>query len=154
MKNIFKALFVAIAMTFSLSSCRDNAEIPDHGPVVHPQVDVQGTYNGDWTKSELGTENVETGIGSLVFTPSEENYVTNIQATCATLAIDQTSAANISPGGEGYFFSNTLAENGFGAVFRGSVKKSDNTVWLSYKKTIKQGIKSRTYIFTFNGTKQ
>lgn len=154
MKNIFKILFVATALTFSLTSCRDNAGIPDHGPVVHPQEDVKGTYNGDWTRSEVGTTDEIGGSGYLVFTPGDVNYVTSIAANCTDLEIDMESVANITPGGEGYFFNNTQATNGFGAVFSGSINKSDNTVWLSFKKTVKVGIKARTYIYTFNGKKQ
>lgn len=153
MKNILKIFFVALAMTFSLSSCRDDAGIPDHGPVTHPQENVQGTYNGEWTRSEIGSDELISGVGSLVFTPGEYNYVTSITAKCAELEIDMTSVANVTPGGEGYFFTNTQAVNGFGAVFSGSIKKSDNTVWLSFKKTVKIGIKSRTYIYTFIGSK-
>ena len=154
MKNIFKLLFVVLTMTLSLSSCRDNAEIPDHGPIVHPQEDVQGTYTGEWTKTEAGSTNVETGSGSLVFAPSDINYVTNVTVSCPDLDLNLSSVANIAPGGEGYFFSNTVKTNGFGAEFSGSVKKSDNTVWLAFKKTVKVGIKSRTYTYTFNGKKQ
>lgn len=163
MKNILTVLFVALAMSFSLSSCRDNAEIPDHGPVTHPQEEVQGTYNGEWTRSEVGVDEIISDHGTLVFSPSEYNYVTSITATSVSLDLDvstkdvdlsMTTLANITPGAEGYIFSNTQAVNGFGTVFSGSVKKSDNTVWLSFKKSVKSGIKTRTYTYTFNGTKQ
>ena len=163
MKNILTILFVAFAISFSLSSCRDNAGIPDHGPVTHPQEDVQGTYKGEWTRSEVGSDVILSDAGSLVFSPSEYNYVTSITASSESLDLDVsstvvdltiTSLANITPGAEGYIFNNTETVNGFGAAFSGSIKKSDNTVWLSFKKSVKSGIKTRTYTYTFNGTKQ
>lgn len=153
MKNIVKGLILAATLVFSLSSCREDAEIPDRGSIAHPQDDVQGTYTGTWTRQEYGTDNVSTANGTAVFTPSDSNYVTDITISCAEMSIDFTSVANITPGGEGYMFHNPVATNGFGAIFQGTIKKSDMSVWLSFKKTVREGRKTYTYIYDFNGVR-
>ena len=153
MKNIIKGLFLAATMIFSLSSCRDDAEIPDRGAVAHPQEDVKGTYTGTWTRQEFGTENVSTAAGTAEFAPTDANYVTDITIKCDEMSIDLTSVANITPGGEGYFFHNTVATNGFGAIFQGKINKSDMSVWISFKKTVREGRKTYTYIYDFNGVR-
>lgn len=153
MKKIFKCLFLAAAMTLSLASCGDEAEIPSTGPVAHPQEETVGTYTGTWSRQELGQETIVTAPGSAVFSSTEANYVTNIVIKCDELSIDLESVANISVGGPGYMFHNTLATNGFGAIFSGTVSKAGE-VTLSFKKTVKEGRKSYTYTYTFNGSKQ
>lgn len=156
MKNIFKILLPAVAMIFSLSSCDGDAEIPDRGPVAHPQEETKGIYTGEWTRSY--EENLETisatSAGTAEFIPGDANYVTSIAISCAEFDIDLQSNANISLGGEGYMFHNTVNTNGFGAVFQGTIRKSDMSVWLTYKKTVKEGRKSVTYTYVFNGKRQ
>lgn len=153
MKKIFKCLLLAAAMTVSFASCRDEAELPSTGPVAHPQEDTAGTYTGTWSRQEFGKEEITTATGSAVFTASQTNYVTNIAVTCADMNIALESAANITPGGPGYMFHNSLAANGFGAVFSGTVSKAGE-VNLSFKKSVKEGRKTYTYTYTFNGVKQ
>lgn len=154
MKNIFKTLFLSTAMIFALASCDGDAEIPDRGPVAHPQEETKGTYTGDWTREEVGVEGMTTTTGSASMTPGTDDYVTNIAISCPDFGIDMTSAANITPGGEGYMFHNPVATNGFGAIFQGTIKKEDMSIWLSYKKTIKEGRKNHTYIYNFYGKRQ
>lgn len=154
MKNIFKILLPVIAMVFSLSSCDGDAEIPDRGPVAHPQEETKGTYVGEWSRQEFGQDEIQYAQGSAVFAPGDANYITTITASCPDFAIDLTSNANITVGGEGYMFHNPVATNGFGAIFQGTIKKSDMSVWLSFKKTVKDGRKTKTYIYGFNGVRQ
>ncbi|MDE6342346.1 MAG: hypothetical protein K2K93_08515 [Muribaculaceae bacterium] len=157
MKNIIKTLFMAVVMACTLTACRDNAEIPDHGPVVHPQEDAKGLYVGEWTIEEVGSPDVKTEPGTMELTPSEYNYVTIVNVKCEAQNIDLTSAANITPGGEGYLISNGSASNGFGekdAQFSGAVNKSNWSGWIRFKKNVKVGIKNRTYFYTFNGKRQ
>lgn len=154
MKNIFKYLFLTVAMAFSLASCDGDAEIPDRGPVAHPQEETQGTYTGEWTREEIGVEGISTTTGTAVLTPGTDNYVTNITISCPDFNIDMTSAANITPGAEGYMFHNPTSTNGFGAIFQGTITKKDMSIWLSYKKTVKEGRKNHTYIYNFYGIRQ
>ncbi len=151
MKNKIKGLLLFTTTVFSLAANREDAEIPDHGPVTQPQEEIKGTYTGEWTRQEEGTDNVTTAPGTAVFTPADANYTTTITAKCDDMSIDMTSVANITPGGEGYMFHNTVATNGFGAIFQGTVKKSDMSVWFSFKKTVREGRKTYTYIYDFNG---
>ena len=154
MKNIFKILFPAIAMILSLASCDGDAEIPDRGPVTNPQEMTKGTYTGDWSRQEFGTENFTYSSGTVELTPGDANYVTNISVSCPDFEIDLSAAANITPGGQGYMFHNPIATNGFGAIFQGTIRESDMSLWLTFKKTVKEGRKTITYIYTFNGVRQ
>ncbi|MDE6017896.1 MAG: hypothetical protein K2G85_03680 [Muribaculaceae bacterium] len=161
MKNIIKAIFVAVAMTFSLSSCRDNASEPDHGPVTHPQEEAKGTYEGEWSKTENGNE-VGTSMGTLVLSPSDVNYVANLAASCPALSLDMSFPANIFPGGEGYRFYNTEAGAGGnnigseqGGYCMGAIKKSDNSISVTIKYTFNvTKLKKQTDVYTFVGTKK
>lgn len=145
---------MVVVMACTLPACRDNAEIPDHGPVVHPQEEAKGLYVGEWTKVEQGVENVETAPGTMELTPSEYNYVTNVAVKCEEFKLDLTSTANITPGGLGYQINNGVKTNGFGVEFAGGVNKSDMSGWIQFKQTVKVGLKNKVYIYSFNGKRQ
>lgn len=156
MKNIIKCLCLAFSLMLSMASCRDDAETPDRGPVTHPQEEVKGVYFGQWSRQQEGKDEISYASGTLEFTPAENNYVTNVIVKCSEFNIDMASVANIAPGGVGYMFSNVNKDgNGFGAIFYGTVDKSDMSVNISYKKTVKiNPIKSATYVYTFNGIRE
>ncbi len=145
---------MALVMVCCLPACRDNAEIPDHGPVVQPQEEAKGIYNGEWTRTDVKTGVVVTGAGTLEITPSEYNYVANISVKCDDMKLDRSAPANITPGGQGYQFSNPEASNSLGNIFIGDIKKSDMSAFMTFKITVKEGRASNTYLYVFNGKRQ
>lgn len=147
-------MFLASLLALFLSACEKDAELAYSGPVTHPQEEVKGTYNGEWTRQELGKEDILTSSGTVTFTPGEENYVAYIGVECAQFDLSMTSITNIAPGAQGYIFYNTSSSNGFETIFRGDIKKADMSVDLSFKKTVKEGRKSYTYIYSFHGVRQ
>lgn len=154
MKNIIKGMFLASVLALFLSACEKDAELPYSGPVTHPQEEVKGTYSGQWSREEVGKGEVLNNAGTVTFTPTDQNYVANIEVKCAEFNLDMTSITNIAPGAQGYIFYNTSSSNGFETIFSGDVKKADMSVNLSFKKTVKEGRKSYTYLYTFSGKRQ
>lgn len=153
MKNLINVLSLAFLMVLSLSSCRNDAEIPSSGSVTHPQEDCKGVYMGEWSRQLVGEENFITASGTITFTPSTENYITDVNVKCQDLNLDLTSKANIAPGAEGYIFYNSLKDNGFGTIFSGKIDKADMRVNIQFKLSVKEGRKVYTYIYKFNGNR-
>lgn len=145
---------MTFVMVCCLPACRDNAEIPDHGPVVHPQEEAKGIYTGEWTRTDEGTGIVTTASGTMELTPSEYNYVANVSVKCAEINLDLSAPANITPGGQGYQFSNPEKDNPLGAIFVGDIKKSDMSAFMTFRLTVKEGRKTYTYLYVFNGKRQ
>ena len=142
MKNILKGLFFASLMCLIFTACRDDAETPNPGPAGHPEIETAGVYEGTWTRQQSGKEEIISAIGTLTFEAGEYAYVTN-----------RTTAANIAPGGDGYMFHNTLNTNGFLGIFGGSISKA-GVASLKYQATVRDGRKTVTYIYTFDGEKK
>ena len=147
-------MFLASILAFFLSACEKDAELPYSGPVTHPQEEVKGTYSGDWSRQEVGKEDIVYGRGSVTFSPAEDNYVAYIDVACEDFSLNMRSITNIAPGAQGYIFYNTSATNGFETIFSGDIKKADMSVDLSFKKTVKEGRKSYTYLYSFHGVRQ
>lgn len=147
-------MFLASVLAFFLSACEKDAELPYSGPVTHPQEEVKGTYSGDWSRQEVGKEDILYAKGTVTFSPAEDNYIAYVGVMCSDFNLDMTSIANIAPGAQGYIFYNTSSTNGFETIFSGDIKKIDMSVDLSFKKTVKEGRKSYTYLYTFHGVRQ
>lgn len=150
MKSIIKGLFMTLMMCVCLTSCRDDAELPDRGPVVHPEIETAGVYSGIWTRVNT-TTNVEDVVpGTMTLTAGDKAYVTEINIKADDIKLDLTSVANIAPGGPGYMYQNTMKTNPFGNIFSGNITK-DFEIDIFFKVTTKEGRKSITYRYSFKG---
>lgn len=152
MKTIIKGLFMAIMMCVCLTSCRDDAELPDRGPVTHPEVETAGVYSGTWTRLNTSTDAEEVVPGTMTLKAGDKNYVTEINIKADDISLDLTAMANIAPGGVGYVFQNTMSTNPIGNIFNGSITK-DFEIDMFFKVTIKEGRKTTTYKYSFTGKK-
>lgn len=149
------------SLVLTLSSCRDEAEIPDHGAAANPEKEVAGTYVGTWTKSTVGsTADPEVVNGSVVLTATNEAYIVNVKIESENDALGFTnttnftadnSNANVVKKSAEYVIYNTLATNGLGTSFTGSVSFGGE-VALEFTKTVKSGRKSYVYSYVFSGT--
>lgn len=152
MKSIIKGLFMTIMMCVCLTSCRDDAELPDRGPVMHPEIETAGVYSGIWTRVNTTTEAEEVVPGTMTLTAGSEAYITEINIKADELNLDLTAMANIAPGGVGYQYQNTVASNPFGNIFSGNITK-DFEIDIFFKISIKEGRKTTTYRYSFVGKK-
>lgn len=112
---------------------------------------IIGEYTGEWLRiSEGDTARAE---GTLSFTKIEGDYLTQVNAVCTTLEINLTSPANVSHANkDNYVFVNNNAGNGFETAFFGRVN-SENTANIQYTKTVRVGRFTKTFNFSFSGTK-
>lgn len=149
MKTIIKGLFMTIMMCVFLTSCRDDAELPDRGPVMNPEIETAGVYSGTWTRRNTTTDTEEVVPGTMTLTAGS-TYVTTINIKADGLQLDLTSPANIAPGGKGYMYQNTKNDNPFGNIFSGNITK-DFQIDIFFKITIKDGRKTTTYEYSFVG---
>lgn len=141
---------MALMMCVCLTSCRDDAELPDRGPVTHPQIETAGVYTGTWTRLNTLTDTEEVVPGTISLKAGENNYVTEITLKADGIDLDRTALANIAPGGVGYVFQNTMPTNPIGNIFNGSITK-DFEIDIFFKITIKEGRKTTTYKYSFTG---
>lgn len=150
-------------LVLTLSSCRDEADIPDHGAAINPEKEIEGTYNGTWTKTQRGsTADPIVVDGTLTFTATTDPYVATVKIACAGDALGFTdtksftsdeSRTNVVKQSSQYMFYNTLATNGLGTTFNGTVSFGGEAT-ITFSKSIKSGRKTYTYDFVFNGVKE
>lgn len=152
MKSIIKGLFMTIMMCVFLTSCRDDAEFPDSGPVMNPEIETAGVYTGTWTRVNTTTNEEEVVPGTMTLKAGNSAYVTEITIQSTDLNLDLTAMANITPGGKGYMYQNTMTDNPFGNRFSGNITK-DFQIDIFFKVTITEGRKKTTYEYSFVGKK-
>jgi len=105
---------------------------------------IVGEYIGDTTRAQ----------GTLSFSKIEGDYLTQVTAVCPDLKIDLTSKANVShTNADNYAFVNNSPGNGFEASFFGRVS-SENKANIQYTKSVKSGRFTKTFNFSFSGTKK
>lgn len=141
---------MTIMMCVFLTSCRDDAELPDRGPVMHPEIETAGIYSGTWTRVNTTTNEEEVVSGTMTLKAGDKNYVTEINIKADELKLDLTAMANITPGGKGYMYQNTATDNPFGNRFSGNIT-NDFQIDLFFKITITEGRKKTTYEYSFIG---
>lgn len=141
---------MTIMMCVCLTSCRDDAELPDRGPVMNPEIETAGVYSGSWTRLNTTTNEEVVVPGTMTLKAGNEHYVTEISIKASDIDLDLTSPANITPGGKGYMYQNTMTDNPFGNRFSGNIT-NDFQIDLFFKVTIKEGRKSTTYEYSFVG---
>ena len=147
---------MAFMMCVCFTSCRNDAEIPDHGPVMHPETETAGVYTGQWTRVNTSTEAAETLDGTITLSATDQAYISTMQAKCDGINLDVTKNINITPGGQGYMFSNVLGLDLPGAdkaaPFYGNVSKQGE-IDIFFQATFREGRKTVTYRYTFVGKK-
>lgn len=161
MKVLYKSIFFSVALVFCLTSCNNDDELPPTGPLDNAEKLVAGTYVGEWTREIQGTDDVETGSGTITFSVDSENYGNNVSVMTLTaegidIGIDdpKTSVCNITILSSGEFtYWNYTASNPFGTTFYGKVS-TDGVATMNYTKTVREGRKEVTSIYSFSGRKQ
>lgn len=160
MNKLICRLFLMVAFVGILSSCREDAEIPNHGKAINPEKEVAGTYVGTWTKTmkDNPADCVEAP-GSIVLSATDEAYIGTVEVVCDDTSMNfssfagTTSRCNVIYQTGQYSFHNPLATNGLGTIFTGTVSFSGEAT-MTFQQTIKVGRVTYTYVYTFNGTKQ
>lgn len=152
MKTIIKGLFMAALLCVSFTSCRDDAELPDRGPVMHPEIETAGVYNGTWIRTNTSTNVEEAAAGTMTLVAGDHAYYTSINIKAVALDLDRTAMANIVGHGEGWAFQNTDDTNPFGNIFSGTISK-EGVIKIYFKNTIVDGRKRTTYEYSFEGNK-
>ena len=102
MKSIIKGLFMTLLMCVCLTSCRDDAELPDRGPIVQAGTETAGVYTGTWTRLNTTTDVTDVVSGTMTLKAGENPYYTEITLSAPEISLDKTAMANITPGGKGY----------------------------------------------------
>lgn len=152
MKKIFGIALLALSLGFGFTSCDDDDE--PSAPSTPACEAAAGVYSGTWTRVLSGDTVTEKGTLTFEATDSTATVVT---AKCDALSVDYSSAANITYAitneGTGFIFTNGVTSNGFGATFSGRISPA-GVATISYTKTVKEGRKSYTYKYSFEGNKQ
>lgn len=145
MKKILFALFAIMA--FAMTACQDKYEEVDPGTPSNPEKNCAGTYTGTWSRTFEGT--VVTGEGTVTISPTEDSYVCEVVVDCPELSLNgekDYSIANINAA-QVFFQSST---NNIAPFFTGKVEK-DGSVTMSFNKIVKEGRKSYSYQYSFEG---
>ena len=76
MKTIYRSIFVCLTLLFVFTSC-DKDELPPTGPQDNAEKLAVGTYFGEWSRTNLSTNAVESGAGTITFSTDDE-YGNNV----------------------------------------------------------------------------
>lgn len=158
MKTIYRSIFVCLTLLLGFTAC-DKDEIPPTGPQDNAEKIAVGTYVGEWTRTNLSTEAVESGTGSITFS-TEEEYGNNVSvmtlvSSVVELGVDSdTSVCNITRMASGELvYYNMVKANPFGMVFQGRISP-EGVATMTYTKLVRSGRREVEFSYTFTGTKQ
>ena len=157
MKKIICGMLFLLATGMGFTSCSDDDEDITISHSTTPEIASAGTYSGTWTKEQVGGETT-TAPGTLVLAATDaegksEKYITYVTVSSAELKLEKSSNANISYANDFYWFSNMNTTNGFGTKFNGKVN-ADGSATVAFTLVERQGRKTYTYNYTFEGKKQ
>lgn len=163
MKAIFKYIAVIFAVAVSMTSCREDYDIPSTGAPDHAETLAVGTYVGEWSQTNVSTGEVKTAPGSITFgVAKDENSndmpnVSSMTVVCDGIDLgvnSDTSVCNITRQNSGYltYWSSTKA-NPFGMTFTGKISP-ENVATMDYTKIVRTGRKEVEYSYSFKGSKQ
>ena len=144
-----KKLLIILVAALTLIGCSKNESIKFDKTASEG---ISGIYEGTWTRTL--DNDVVSGEGTVVFTPSEQANVGTITASCENPAINRTGITNVAHSDYEYIFYNSSAkeEAGFGAKFSGRVYK-DGSIDMQYSVEEQVGRFKNIYQFTFVGKK-
>lgn len=154
MKKILFALFAVMALV--LTSCKDKVEPVDPGTPTNPEKTLAGTYTGTWTRTLDGV--TETGQGTIVIAPTDERYICTVTISCPSLDDSARPAINITGTDVANITPARTVFNAFGdaekiaGVFSGKISEA-NELTMQFTRSIKEGRKTFTYSYTFEGVK-
>ena len=146
-----------LATGMGFTSCSDDDEDITISHNTTPEIASAGTYSGTWTKEKVGGETT-TASGTLVLAATDaegksEKYITYVTVSSAELKLEKSSNANISYANDFYWFSNMNTTNGFGTKFNGKIN-ADGSATVAFTLVERQGRKTYTFNYTFEGKKQ
>lgn len=140
-------------MVCCLASCKEDVGLVDPGTPTNPEKAIEGVYSGVLTRTVRTTGASESADAVLTIVPTDERYVANITISCPDFDVNLSSVANVLPTQSDYSYFNNLAGNTLGTLFTGTVSKEVKDATLGYSLTIREGRKTTTYDFLFEGTK-
>lgn len=157
MKSIFKSLILFLSLTVGFTSCREDFKLPETGDPDKAEQTVAGTYEGEWSRENTSTGEIESKAGSIVFELVEGNNNVNtltLEATGFDFGVDsKSSVCNVSKNSAGIIdFWNTEAKNPFGMTFTGRIV--DGQATMTYTKTVRSGRKEVIFNYSFTGKKK
>ena len=157
MKKIICGMLFLLATGMGFTSCSDDDEDITISHSTTPEIASAGTYSGTWTKEQVGGE-TSTAPGTLVLAATDaegksEKYITYVTVSSAELKLEKSSNANISYANDFYWFSNMNTTNGFGTKFNGKIN-ADGSATVAFTLVERQGRKTYTFNYTFEGKKQ
>jgi len=150
MKKVRYIVMVVIALGCLFTACSGDEEVITFDQTAGEG--IVGEYAGEWIQALDG--DTTRAEGTLSFSKIEGDYLTQVTAVCSDLKINLTSKANVShTNADNYAFVNNSNGNGFEAAFFGRVS-SENKANIQYIKSVKSGRFTKTFNFSFSGTKK
>lgn len=159
MKTIFNSIFLCVVLMVSLSACDNKDDLPPTGDPDKAEQLAVGKYVGQWERTNLSTQAVETGNGSITFSIDEEHSNNVSVMTLASDVIDlgvdsDTSVCNITRMNSGELvYWNMVKANPFGMMFNGRISP-EGVATMKYNKIVRSGRREVEFSYTFTGTKE
>lgn len=160
MKKILKYIFFSMLIMPILVACDDKHEdIPPTGAPDNAEKLIAGTYAGEWTRKNLSTDAVQSGVGTITFSLTEEgdNNVSVISVESAELDLGvkaPSSACNVTRLNSGELvYWNVVKNNPFGMTFNGRISP-EGVATMDYNQIVRSGRKEVEFKYSFKGVKQ
>lgn len=167
MKSLYKYLLACMVLLLSMSSCREDYELPPTGGLDGAELLIAGSYEGEWTiayNDKVETHKGKVTFGPAVYTDDEGEEYTEHNANSVEITSESgnlrlkavSSVCNTTLHSSGKLnVWNLTASNPFGTTFTGNVSPEGNA-YLYYEVGVISGKGSANqikYKFSFNGNK-
>lgn len=149
-------MFAVLTLGFTFVACGDD----DDDEVINYSTTAEqasaGTYSGTWTRIVEGTENTETGSGTITFSAGSATGVSNVNFECSAFSLSASSPANIWNSNYGFQFVQQVSENNpanvLGVAFAGEITK-EGVLTTGFTISVKSGRTTTKYNYSFVGNK-
>ena len=154
MKKYLYSIFAILTISCTFVACSDDESDPSYDHSVNAATASAGTYSGIWSRWQEGTES-ETASGTITLAAGSNANTTNMTFTSTDVALGMTSPANIAWANDGFIFNQNVTNmndaNELGTIFAGRI--NNGKISVSFSRSTKEGRKTITYFYSFEGTK-
>ena len=167
-KNVYKmkktvyGIFAALTLVFAFAACDDSSDIDRGTHAQLPEQVIAGNYAGNYTIINASGDTTDTVAAAIALTAGENPYTVTFSSVCTTNTVldgAEEGALNVAWANDDIkFWGPTTAGTNAGffnsSALNGTYYPTDGTLTLKFSKTVREGRKTTTNFYVFDGTRQ